>query len=51
MRTIEYALLCLILPIAWGLLIYWASSVIEKRINRRRKPGETAEPLRLDYHI
>ena len=57
---IGYAALCVVVPVAWGLLIYGASSLIEKRVLSRRPTGlkdethpdgadETTLPL--DYHI
>jgi hypothetical protein len=54
---IGYAALCIVVPVAWGLLIYRMSNFIENRlfhtakshINNRRKTDKPTLPL--DYHI
>lgn len=50
---IGYAALCVVVPAAWGLLIFWASSRIEKRVLRDQIKYDASEPptLPLDYHI
>jgi hypothetical protein len=57
-KPIEYALLCVVVPIAWGLAVYWVSGLIERRVLRRPSPnsgeatsGDAAESLPLEYHI
>ena len=52
-KSIAYATLCVVVPVAWGLLIYWVSTSIERRILReRRAQGRVDEEgLLLDYHI
>lgn len=57
-KPITYALLCVVVPAAWGLLVYWASGLIERRVLRkpRHASGEAqstddAETLPLEYHI
>ncbi len=55
-KPIAYALLCVIVPAAWGLAVYWATSLIERRVLRKppSAAGEAAtndEMLPLDYHI
>ena len=51
---VGYALLCLVVPLAWGLLIVWASARIERFLTRRKSPqaspDETSLPP-IDYHI
>lgn len=53
-KPIGYALLCVVVPVVWGLLVYWGSSLIERRAlhTPRFVPGEEdAKTLSLDYHI
>ncbi len=55
-KPISYALLCVVVPVAWGLMVYWTSSLIERRVLRkpRSASGEATPPeatLPLDYHI
>lgn len=54
-RLIGYALACVVAPVAWGLLVVWASNWLE-RLLRKRHPSDTILPeeMRLppvDYHI
>jgi hypothetical protein len=52
---IGYALICVVVPVAWGLAVLWASNVIEAMVLRRgRRKGQddteaTLPPI--DYHI
>ena len=51
-----YALLCVVVPVAWGLVVYWVSGLIERRVLPRphSAPDEAAPPdaaLPLDYYI
>lgn len=49
-----YAILCIIVPALWGLVVYRVSSSIEKRVLPQRPPSAQNgdEPtLPLDYHI
>lgn len=52
---IGYALLCIVIPMAWGLVIYRASNAIERRVLGRHRHGSENRPdeetLPLDYHI
>src|SRR5665213_2026832 len=32
MHSLEYAALCVIAPVAWGVIVYWISGWIEKRV-------------------
>jgi hypothetical protein len=43
--AIGYAVLCVVVPALWGLIVYWASNAVEKRVRRsaRRKPGAEHE--------
>jgi len=53
-KPIGYALLCVVVPVVWGLIVYWASSIIERRAlhTPRFVPGEEeVKTLPLDYHI
>jgi len=44
---IGYALLCVTVPMAWGLLVVWLSNRIEDRLRR----GKEREIPPIDYHI
>ncbi len=53
-----YALLCVVVPVSWGLVVYWASSLIEQRVLRKpylpsgkATSHDDAETLPLEYHI
>ena len=57
-KPLVYALLCVVVPVAWGLVVYWASGQIERRVLRKPSPssggaasqdGSVALPL--EYHI
>ncbi len=57
---IAYAALCVVVPLVWGLIVYWISSLIEKRVLRGRPgshgkgtnpTGDEETTLPLDYHI
>ncbi len=54
-ELLGYAAVCVVVPAAWGLIVYWASSRIEKRVLRRHDGTEHADgedgALPLDYHI
>ncbi len=57
-KPFAYALLCVVVPVAWGLAIYWASSLIERRVlqkptspSGRAASHEDDETLPLEYHI
>ena len=54
LNKIGYGLLCLIVPLAWGLLVVWASGRVEAFLSRRHprknKTVEKAMPP-IDYHI
>lgn len=45
--TVLYVLACLVVPVAWGLLVVWASNIIEARIRRDGRE----EPPTIEYHI
>lgn len=53
--AIGYAVLCVLVPALWGLVVYWASNAVEKRVRRsaRRKPGsEGADDVpSVEYYI
>jgi len=52
---VGYALLCVVVPAAWGLVVYAFSNRLEKYLPLRRKPKasgeEESQTLPLDYHI
>ena len=53
-ENIGYALLCLLLPVGWGLAVVWASNWIERRLlgTRRSRHGSRRRPVRpIEYHI
>ncbi|MDR3707315.1 MAG: hypothetical protein P4L33_03365 [Capsulimonadaceae bacterium] len=56
-NSVGYAALCVIVPAAWGLLVYGATVLIERRLkpSKRARANEDrpAEPpsLPIDYHI
>jgi hypothetical protein len=51
-RTIGYALACVLVPVAWGLVVVWVSNRLEARIRRRGGDGQERDyrgaPM---YHI
>ena len=54
LSLIGYALLCIIAPVLWGLLIVRASYHVERRLAKRRKDedGSAASPVPpIEYHI
>ncbi len=57
-KPIMYALLCVVAPVAWGVAVYWASSLIERRVLHKPHAAlgeatshDDAETLPLEYHI
>jgi hypothetical protein len=54
LRNVGYALLCIVVPLAWGLLVVWASARIEERLNKRKPPQDGSEKAPMppiEYHI
>lgn len=54
MNAIGYAALCIIVPAAWGLVIYWTTTAIEKRVLPSKggvKGKDGQETLPIDYNI
>ena len=55
-KSIAYATLCVIVPVVWGLIVYWISSLVEQRVLRKKSqtktiaspPDDTISP---NYHI
>lgn len=45
--TTLYLIACLVVPVAWGLLVVWASNLIEGRM---RHDGRD-DPPTIEYHI
>ncbi len=57
-HTLGYAILCIVVPVAWGLVVYRVSAAIDKRAGRQaRAKAVTVESksegtvMPLDYHI
>ena len=55
-KPLVYALLCVVAPVAWGLMVYWASGRIERRVLRKPRPSSNGSApddvgMPLDYHI
>ena len=50
LADVAYALACIVLPMAWGLIVVWASNWIEARVARKGKDGKRHGP-RIEYHI
>ena len=58
MHSIEYAVLCVVAPVAWGVIVYWVSGWIERRVaasapskGKIGNPTESDDTLPLEYHI
>jgi len=51
MNPVLYAALCLIVPIAWGLVVVWLSNRIEGAISRRRAGANRKSLPPTEYHI
>lgn len=49
--ALSYALLCVLTPMVWGLLVVWISSAIERKVRAARKDGVDQEISPIDYHI
>jgi len=52
--TVGYALACVIVPVAWGLIVVWVSNRLDARIlrhDRRMKPAARRRPRPIEYHI
>ncbi len=52
-KPFAYALLCVVVPLVWGLMVYWMSGLIERRVLRKPSSAsdEADESLPLEYHI
>jgi hypothetical protein len=54
-KLASYVLACVVVPVAWGLLVVWASNRIETFLKRQRSEHrgseEEASLPPLDYHI
>jgi hypothetical protein len=51
---IAYAVACVVLPVAWGLAVVWASNRIEERVARRahaRRGSRRRHVRPIEYHI
>ncbi len=50
---VAYVLACLIVPVAWGLIVVWTSNWVEEQVWRRgRRKGRRRKRMRpIEYHI
>ena len=48
---VGYALLCIIVPLAWGLLVVGISNGIERILRGSKKTDSTEDVPPIDYHI
>jgi len=48
---IGYALLCIVTPMAWGLIVVKVSNMIGRKVNASRKNGSKPEIPPIEYHI
>jgi hypothetical protein len=52
MSPVVYAILCVVVPLAWGALVAFVSNRIERAAAKRRDANEAERPLRrTEYHI
>jgi hypothetical protein len=52
--SVGYALVCIAVPLAWGVLVVWASNWIEAKVSRRdgSKHGRKRRDVPpIEYHI
>ena len=49
---VGYSLLCIFVPLLWGLLVVWVSNRIENRLRRQNQisPHDAGKPP-IDYHL
>lgn len=47
---IVYATACVVLPVAWGLLVVWLSNRVDRRFLGRRGAQQKPPPP-IEYHI
>jgi hypothetical protein len=53
-HTVGYALACVFVPVAWGLIVVWISNRLDARILRHdRRTGHRGRrrPRPIEYHI
>lgn len=53
MSPVVYATLCVLVPLAWGVMVVWVSNRVEAIVARRRaRAGKADPPLPpTEYHI
>jgi hypothetical protein len=54
LHTVGYALACVLVPVAWGLVVVWVSNRLDARIlrhDRRTGHGRRRRPRPIEYHI
>ena len=55
MKPWLYAFACVLVPIAWGLIVVWVTNRLENRLfrqtNRTGAENESASPPPIDFHI
>jgi hypothetical protein len=49
--VVGYALLCIVVPLAWGLLVVRISNGIEHKLRGNGKSGSAEDVPPIDYHI
>jgi hypothetical protein len=50
-RVIGYALLCVAVPLAWGLLVVLISNAIERKMRDGKKTDAFEDVPPIEYHI
>jgi hypothetical protein len=51
-ESILYALACVTVPVAWGLIVVWISNRIDRRLLRTgRRAGKRGAARPIEYHI
>jgi hypothetical protein len=51
-QLIGYSLACVIVPIAWGLVVVWISNRLDALLLRNGRSGRGRKPARpIEYHI
>jgi hypothetical protein len=50
MRFFAYAVACVVLPAAWGVLMYYVFGLVQRR-RERRHARDSGDPPPIDYSI
>jgi hypothetical protein len=54
LKQVGYIVACIVAPVAWGLIVVWASNRVERMVSRRKRLPDRKDPseeIPLDYHI